>query len=91
VAIQHCTYGTIELDVRHPSRQFPITLKVKIALEILVITNHRYFVHCRKKKLLAFPGESSIDFSSAFGEIIPVLVILKVTVTFDVCSDKSTR
>jgi hypothetical protein len=29
--------------------------------------------------------------SPAFGEIIPFLVISKVAVTFDVCSDKSTR
>jgi hypothetical protein len=46
----------------YPSRQFPIPLKVTIALEIFT-HNKPYFIHCRKKKLLAF---SDLDFIHLF-------------------------
>jgi hypothetical protein len=49
----------IIIIIIYPSRQFAIPLKVTIALEIFT-HNKPYFIHCRKKKLLAF---SDLDFT----------------------------
>jgi hypothetical protein len=53
------TFHQQRFNSSYPSRQFPIPLKVTIALEIFT-HNKPYFIHCRKKKLFAFPDLDSI-------------------------------
>jgi hypothetical protein len=86
---RHFTFHQQRFNSSYPSRQFPIPLKVTIVLQIFT-HNKPHFIHCRKDKVLAFPDEDSIIHLFAC-EIIPFLVISKVAVTFDVCSDKPTR
>jgi hypothetical protein len=87
---RHFTFHQQRFNSSYPSRQFPIPLKVTIALEIFT-HNKPYFIHCRKKKLLAFPDLDSIHLFTCLWRNFPFLVISKVAVTFDVCFDKLTR
>jgi hypothetical protein len=87
---RHFTFHQQRFNSSYPSRQFPIPLKVTIALEIFT-HNISYFINCRKKKLLAFPDLDSIHLFTCLWRNFPFLVISKVAVTFDVCFDKLTR
>jgi hypothetical protein len=87
---RHFTFHQQRFNSSYPSCQFPIPLKVTIALEIFT-HNKPYFIHCRKKKLLAFPDLDSIHMFTCLWRSFPFLVISKVAVTFDVCFDKLTR
>jgi hypothetical protein len=87
---RHFTFHQQRFNSSYPSRQFAIPLKVTIALEIFTY-NKPYFIHCRKKKLLAFSDLDFIHLFTCLWRNFPFLVISKVVVTFDVCFDKLTR
>jgi hypothetical protein len=88
---RHFTFHQQRFNSSYPSRQFPIPLKVTIALEIFTHNKPYYFIHFRKKKLLAFPDLDSIHLFTCLWRNFPFWVISKVAVTFDVCFDKLTR
>jgi hypothetical protein len=70
---------------------FPYPSKLKLLWKFSVINNKPYFIHCRKKKLLAFSDLDFIHLFTCLWRNFPFLVISKVAVTFDVCFDKLTR
>jgi hypothetical protein len=71
----------LRFNSSYPSRQFPIPLKVQIFLEIFS-HNKPHFIHCRKKKLLAFPGEDSIHFFTWLWRNYPIFGCFKSSCHF---------
>jgi hypothetical protein len=65
----------------YPSRQFPIPLKVTIALEIFT-HNKPYLIHCRKNKLLAFPDLDSIHLFICLWRNYPIFGYFKSSCHF---------
>jgi hypothetical protein len=87
---RHFTFHQQRFNSSYPSRQFPIPLKVTIALEIFT-HNKPYFIHCRKKKLLAFPDLDSIHLLTCLWRNYPIFGYFKSSCHFDVCPDTTTR
>jgi hypothetical protein len=73
-----------------PPVNFPYTSRLKLLRKFSAITNHISFIAGRRNFLRSLVKILYI-FSPIFGEIVPFLVISKVAVTFNVCSDKPTR
>jgi hypothetical protein len=74
-----------------PPVNFPYRSRLKFLWKFsVIITNHVSFIAERRNFLRSLVKILAI-FSSAFGEIIPFLVISKAAVTFDICSDNSTK
>jgi hypothetical protein len=78
---RHFTFHQQRFNSSYPSRQFPIPLKVTIALEIFA-HNKPYFIHCRKKKLLAFPDLDSIQLFTCLWRNYPIFGYFKISCHF---------
>jgi hypothetical protein len=78
---RHFTFHQQRFNSSYPSRQFPIPLKVTIALEIFT-HNKPYFIHCRKKKLLAFPDLDSIHLFTCLWRNYPIFGYFKSSCHF---------
>jgi hypothetical protein len=78
---RHFTFHQQRFNSSYPSRQFPIPLKVTIALEIFA-HNKPYFIHCRKKKLLAFPDLDSIQLFTYLWRNYPIFGYFKISCHF---------